>query len=65
MANETILVVDDEELLRNAIVFQFKREGFNVLSPQMVKKLLRLLKLIKLMLLFQTSKCLAEMGSIF
>lgn len=30
--DKTILVVDDEELLRNAIVFQFKREGFNVLS---------------------------------
>lgn len=28
----TILVVDDEDLLREAIVFQFKREGFNVLS---------------------------------
>lgn len=30
--DKTILVVDDEELLRNAIIFQFKREGFNVLS---------------------------------
>lgn len=29
---KTVLVVDDEELLRNAIVFQFKREGFNVVS---------------------------------
>lgn len=31
-AGKTVLVVDDEELLRDAIVFQFKREGYNVLS---------------------------------
>lgn len=28
----TILIVDDEETLRDAIIFDFKRKGFNVLS---------------------------------
>ncbi len=44
MANETILVVDDEELLRNAIVFQFKREGFNVLSASNGKEAFEIIK---------------------
>lgn len=47
MANETILVVDDEELLRNAIVFQFKREGFNVLSASNGKEAFEIIKTTK------------------
>ena len=30
----TLLVVDDEEILRNLIVFDFERKGFNVLSAE-------------------------------
>jgi len=30
----TLLVVDDEETLRNAMVFDFKRKGFTVLSAE-------------------------------
>lgn len=40
----TILVVDDEELLRNAIIFQFKREGFNVLSASNGKEAFEIIK---------------------
>lgn len=50
MTNEakTILVVDDEELLRNALVFQFKREGFNVLSAENGKDAFELIKTNKI-----------------
>ena len=48
MANETVLVVDDEELLRNAIVFQFKREGFNVLSASNGKEAFEIIKTHKI-----------------
>jgi CheY-like chemotaxis protein len=34
LKNFTILVVDDEESLRQTIVFDFKRKGFNVLSAE-------------------------------
>lgn len=30
--NYTLLIVDDEEALRNTIVFDFKRKGFNVIA---------------------------------
>ena len=40
----TILVVDDEELLRNALVFQFKREGFNVLAAENGKAAFEIIK---------------------
>jgi CheY-like chemotaxis protein len=30
----TLLIVDDEETLRNAMIFDFKRKGFNVLSAE-------------------------------
>lgn len=40
----TVLVVDDEELLRNAIVFQFKREGFEVLSASNGKEAFEIIK---------------------
>ena len=49
MTNEaTVLVVDDEELLRNALVFQFKREGFNVLSAENGKEAFELIKTNKI-----------------
>lgn len=34
LKNYTILVVDDEEVLRDAIAFDFKRKGFTVLSAE-------------------------------
>lgn len=40
----TILVVDDEELLRNALVFQFKREGFQVMSASNGKEAFEIIK---------------------
>lgn len=48
MTNNTILVVDDEELLRNALVFQFKREGFNVLSASNGKEAFEIIKTNKI-----------------
>lgn len=44
----TILVVDDEELLRNALVFQFKREGFHVLSAGNGKEAFEIIKTNKI-----------------
>jgi CheY-like chemotaxis protein len=45
VTNETtILIVDDEELLRNALVFQFKREGFNVMSASNGKEAFEIIK---------------------
>jgi CheY-like chemotaxis protein len=40
----TVLVVDDEDLLRNALVFQFKREGFNVMSASNGKEAFEIIK---------------------
>lgn len=49
MSNEaTILVVDDEELLRNALIFQFKREGYNVLSASNGKEAFEIIKTNKI-----------------
>lgn len=40
----TILVVDDEEDLRNAIIFDLKRKGFHVFSAESGSKALGLIK---------------------
>lgn len=34
LKNYTLLIVDDEEILRNAMVFDFKRKGFTVVSAE-------------------------------
>lgn len=34
LASKTLLIVDDEEILRDAIAFDFKRRGFNVFTAE-------------------------------
>jgi two-component system response regulator AtoC len=41
--SQTILIVDDEEALRNAIAFDFKRKGFTVLTAENGKRALEIL----------------------
>ncbi len=40
----TVLIVDDDDALRNTIVFDFKRKGFNVLSADNVAPAFELVK---------------------
>lgn len=49
--NYTILVVDDEETLRNTIIFDLKRKKFNVLAADCVLSALELIKVNKVHLI--------------
>jgi len=40
----TILVVDDEEVFRNTMIFDFKRKGFTVLSAENGNEAIKLVK---------------------
>ncbi len=44
----SILIVDDDETLRNALVFEFKRKGFTVLSAENGVQAFELLKANKI-----------------
>lgn len=44
----TLLIVDDEEMLRNALIFEFKRMGFTVFSAENGVEALKLIKMNKI-----------------
>jgi CheY-like chemotaxis protein len=52
----TVLVVDDEELLRNALVFDFKRKGFTVLAAENGVKAFELVRTHKVDLVISDMK---------
>lgn len=61
----TLLVVDDEEELRNAMVFDFRRKGFNVLIAENGMKALDIVKKNKVHLVISDMRMAGGSGMEF